>query len=82
MNVLTLCDGCHHDFAHKFPVRFENFIRSRLGDNMYEELKRRSLRKITTAEAEEMVRVFKETADVEAGTWNVMSLLRKWKVAA
>jgi len=41
-NVLCLCASCHINFAHKNPIEFAEFVKAKLGETKYEELKRKA----------------------------------------
>jgi 5-methylcytosine-specific restriction endonuclease McrA len=40
-NGLCLCGGCHIFFAHKEPLEFAEFVRDRLGQKNYDNLRAR-----------------------------------------
>jgi len=60
-NALCLCVGCHF-WAHQNPILFTEFIKEKIGDKKYEELKEKSIKikKWTIGELCELLEEFKE----------------------
>jgi 5-methylcytosine-specific restriction endonuclease McrA len=38
-NLLCLCPDCHINFAHKSPILFAEFVKNKIGEEAYEQLK-------------------------------------------
>ena len=60
-NVLCWCVGCHF-WGHQNPILFAEYVKEKLGNEKYEELKRKSveIKKWTIPELEELLKEFKE----------------------
>lgn len=60
-NVLCLCVRCHF-WSHQNPILFAEFVKKKLGEGKYEELKKESeqIKKWTIPELEEKIIKFKE----------------------
>lgn len=60
-NAFCFCVGCHF-WGHQNPILFTEFVREKLGDEKYKELKKKSLRikKWTIPELEELLEKFKK----------------------
>ena len=41
-NCITLCYFCHLQWAHRFPVEFTLWIKSKIGERLFEKLRKQS----------------------------------------
>ena len=41
-NAFCFCSGCHR-WGHSFPIQFEIFVKAKIGETHYQELKQRAL---------------------------------------
>ena len=61
LNCIPLCYPCHMYWAHKEPIRFNDFVKEWLGEHKFNELKARanSVKKWTLDEMDDLLKTLK-----------------------
>ena len=59
-NLITLCWNCHFNWAHKNPLEFAEFVKEKLGEKKYNDLKIRGQMSARGQDLE-MIRLYLES---------------------